>query len=112
VQLAELARLSKGEWDSFKLKKVSLPFLTSQIPSLSLFRPEYQRLALSIYSLIETYNDEMDAYKFNYEKTFDSSLSNNSRNAVLANLENTSQHVVMLSRQIGDRIEQLLKRKK
>lgn len=112
VQLAELARLSKGKWDSFKLKKLSLPFLTSQIPSLSLFKPEYQRLTLSIHALLETYNEEVDAYRFNYEKTFDSSLSNNSRAAVLANLENTSQHVVMLCRQIGDRVEQLLKRKK
>lgn len=112
LQLAEIVRHSKGKWDSFKLKKLSLPFLTSQIPSLSLFKPEYQRLALSIHSLLDTYNDEVDAYKFNYEKTFDSSLSNNSRNAVLANLANTSQHVVILCRQIGDRVEQLLKRKK
>jgi hypothetical protein len=112
LELANIARLSKGKWDSFKLKKLSLPFLASQIPSLSLFRPEYQRLALSIHSLLETYNEEVDAYRFYYEKTFDSSLSNNSRNAVLANLENTSQHVVILCRQIGDRIEQLLIRKK
>jgi hypothetical protein len=112
LQLANLVSLSKDKWDSFKLKKLSLPFLTSQITSLSLFKPEYQRLALSIHALLETYNEEVDAYRFYYEKTFDSSLSNNSHTAILANLKNTGQHVVILSRQIGDRIEQLLKRKK
>lgn len=107
-----LAGLSKGKWDSFKLKKVSLPFLTSQIPSLSLFKPEFQRLALSIRSMLETYNEEVDAYRFYYEKTFDASLSNNSREAILLNLNSTGQHVALLCRQIADRIEQLLQRKK
>jgi hypothetical protein len=104
-QLAVLAGISKGKSDSFKLKKYSLPFLSSQITSLSLFTTEFQRLTHNIYSNLETLNEEVDAYRFNYERTFDLSLSNNSRAAVLLNLDNTSQHVVIMSRQIADRIE-------
>jgi hypothetical protein len=107
-----LALASKGRWETFKLKKFFLPFLSSQITSLTLFTPEFQRLALDIYSKLEMRNEEIDAYRFNYEKTFDSSLSNNSREAVRLNLAMTSEHIINLCRQIGDRISLILERKK
>ena len=57
-------------------------------------------------------NEKIDFYRFNHEKTFDSSISNNSRAAVHLNLTNTSQYIENLSRQVSDQIDVILERKK
>lgn len=57
------------------LKRYTLPFLTSQIPSLSLFSPEFQRLALEIRAKLDMYNEDIDAIWFYSTKSFDSGLS-------------------------------------
>jgi hypothetical protein len=111
-ELQAISALSKGKAESFYFGKYSLPFLSSQIASLYLFTPEFQRLALDILSKVEMLNEKIDFYRFNHEKTFDSSISNNSRAAVHLNLTNTSQYIGNLSRQVSNQIEVILERKK
>jgi hypothetical protein len=53
------------------LKKISIPFLQSQLSSLYLFSPEFQRIALKIISRLAIINEEIDVADFNYRKTFD-----------------------------------------
>ena len=111
-ELQAMSARSKGEAESFYFGKYSLPFLSSQIASLYLFTPEFQRLALDINSKVQMLNEKIDFYRSNHEKTFDSSISNNSRAAVHLNLTNTSQYIENLSRQVSDQIDGILERKK
>lgn len=112
AQLQVLAHHAQGQWEALKLKKYFLPFLSSQITALHLFTPEFQRLTLEIHSKLAIVNEEVDAYRFYYEKTFDSSLSNNSRAAVLSNLRETSRHMEIACRKISNNIELVLQKQK
>lgn len=96
---------------AFKLKKYYLPFLSSQIPSLSLFTPEFQRLTLDIYSRLSLLNEEIDSYKFYYEKTFDPAISGENRKSVRENLNQTSRHIERISRQTADKIGIVIEKK-
>jgi hypothetical protein len=111
-ELRVISAASKGKWESFYFGKYSLPFLSSQIASLYLFTPEFQRLALDINSKVLLLNEKIDFYRLNHEKTFDSSISDNSRTAVHLNLTNTSQYIENLSRQTSDEIDVILQREK
>ncbi len=71
-------------------KKLTLPFLSSQLDRLDLLKPDVQRLALELLSLIATLNQDIEHARFNYERTFDSSLSDTAYGAVKANLDMTN----------------------
>ena len=62
---------TKPKWETLKLKKFNLSFLNSQISSLLLFSPEFQRLAHEILGRVATLNEEIDAARYFHEKTFD-----------------------------------------
>jgi hypothetical protein len=111
-ELQAVSVLSKGKWESFYFGKYSLPFLSSQIASLYLFTPEFQRLALDINAKVHLLNEKIDFYRINHEKTFDSSISNNSLTAVHLNLTNTCKYIENLSRQTSDEIDVILQRRK
>ena len=97
---------------SLSLKKYTLPFLTSQITTLSLFSPEFQRIALDIQVRLARLNEEIDVAWFHYTKTFDSSLSDLNRKIVRANLMNLYRNMVMMCRDIVDKIDIILTRRK
>jgi len=63
--------VAKKPAGTLSLKKISVPFLTSQLSSLYLFSPEFQRLALKICSRVAIINEEIEVAAFNYRKTFD-----------------------------------------
>ncbi len=92
------------------LKKYTLPLLTSHIPSLSLFSLEFQRLALDIRARLEMLNEEIDTAWFHYTKTFDSSLSKNDQAIVRNNLVSSHRSMMLMCREIVDRISDILKR--
>jgi hypothetical protein len=76
------------------IKKYSLPFLNSQLSSLYLFSPEFQRISLKIASRLEIINDEIDTAMFNYKKTFDS-LSTENYAIVLQNYNYSSHQIAI-----------------
>jgi hypothetical protein len=93
------------------MKKYTLPFLTSQIISLSLFSPEFQRLALDIRALLAMLNEEIDVAWFNYTKTFET-MSAQNHAIVRNNLVGSYRAMVMMCRELVDKINLLLTRKK
>jgi hypothetical protein len=84
-----------------QLKKMAAPYLSSQLDSLSLFSPEFQRLALELLALTEVYNEHLEDVRSSFEKTFDSSLSDRSRLAVRINLRNSHQQALGLAKQLA-----------
>lgn len=63
-QLASYAMASSAGDPYLGLKKLTIPFLTSQLSSLSLFSPEFQRVALKICSRLAIINEEIDIAMF------------------------------------------------
>jgi len=94
------------------LKKYTLPFLASQVTSLSIFSPEFQRLALEINAKLALVNAEIDTMWFFYTKTFDSSLSNINREAIYQNMRNSRKNIINISQEICDDIAALVARRK
>jgi hypothetical protein len=93
------------------MKKYTLPFLTSQIVSLSLFSPEFQRLALDIRALLAILNEEIDVAWFNYTKTFET-ISSQNHAIVRNNLVGSYRAMITICREIVDKINLLLTRKR
>jgi hypothetical protein len=93
-------------------KKYTLPFLTSQITALSIFSPEFQRLALEISAKRALINAEIDTTWFYYTKTFDSSLSNINREVIHQNMRSSRKNIIDTSQEICDDIAALVARKK
>lgn len=91
------------------LKKYSAPFLDSQLTSLSIFSPEFQRLALLVLSTLAAINQEIDTAWFNYTKTFDVTGPNHA--IVLGNMNQASLDLAQLCRDACDDITELLARK-
>lgn len=90
------------------LKKLSLPFLSSQVNSLSLFPPEFQRAALEILGELSALNEQIDDARSNFEKSFDSSVSTASRQAVLNNLASSYRSLEGTCRQLAKRISYMV----
>lgn len=101
-QLATLKTITKNK-GALNLKKFQLPFLTSQLSSLYLFTPEFQRLALKICSRVSAINDEVERAMFSYQKAFDTS-SPESHAVLVANLEQSHQSVAIICRPLIDDI--------
>lgn len=93
------------------LKKITLPFLMSQLSSLYLFSPEFQRNALKICSRLTIINEEIDVGSFNYKKTFDS-LSQHDHATVVTNFLESYKNVGVLCRPLIDDVNLLLSMKK
>lgn len=99
-ELRAISQISQRAGRAPGLKKYKLPFLTSQITSLSLFSPEFQRRILQVNARLGMLNDEIDMAWFNYTKTFDSSLSEDNRMIILGNLEQSYQTIMRMCRDI------------
>jgi hypothetical protein len=103
----QAAKTIKPKWETLKLKKFNLSFLNSQIPSLHLFSPEFQRMCHEILGRIATINEEIDVARFYYEKTFDN-LSETNRAIILNNSRQTYEHIRMFAQDTADKIGILL----
>ncbi|HBB98500.1 MAG TPA: hypothetical protein DC054_24220 [Blastocatellia bacterium] len=93
------------------LKKISVPFLTSQLSSLYLFSPEFQRTALKICSRLAIINEEIDVAAFNYKKTFDR-LPQQDHAIVVTNFIHSYRNIFGLCRPLIDDVNLLLSMKK
>ncbi len=88
---------SKKSAGPISLKKIAVPFLISQLSSLYLFSPEFQRIALKICSRLAIINEEIEVAAFNYKKTFDS-LSQQNQTIVVANFLQSYRNILGLCR--------------
>lgn len=93
------------------LKKLAVSFLTAQLSSLSIFPPEFQRLALKVSSRVAIINEEIDSANFQYQKTFES-LSPQNHAIVVENLRQSHQNLERWSRPLIDDVDSLLAMKK
>jgi hypothetical protein len=85
-EIEQLASSAEKRGDSLNLKHYDDPFLTASISSLSLFTPEFQRLALGIHSQLALINGEIDVANGSLEKTFVPSLNEATHAVVRSNL--------------------------
>jgi hypothetical protein len=92
------AQLSQG---SPGVKKYPTPALESAVASVSLFRPDEQRLILEMRTLVSNLESATDeAWRF-FEMTFNSSLTPNDRRRVEINLETAYSQVAQLCERIA-----------
>jgi hypothetical protein len=109
-RLATLKILTRNK-GGLNLRKFQLPFLTSQLSSLYLFTPEFQRVALKICSRVAVINEEVERAMFSYQKAFDAP-SSVSHAILVTNLDQSHQSVAIICRPLIDDINLLLSMKK
>lgn len=112
AQIQQLAGSAEKRGDSLNLKHYDDPFLTASISSLSLFAPEFQRLALGIHSQLTLINEEIDVAQASLEKTFVPSLNEATHAAIRSNLSMSYNHIGAQARRLADLIGRILEKKK
>ncbi|PYS23899.1 MAG: hypothetical protein DMF72_08010 [Acidobacteria bacterium] len=108
-QIASIMALKKPA-GALNLKKISVPFLTSQLSSLYLFSAEFQRIALKICSRLAIINEEIEVAAFNYRKTFDR-LPQQDHATVVTNFLQSYQNIQGLCRPLIDDVNLVLSMK-
>ena len=78
---------------AFGLKKYSLPFLDSNLRSVSLLDIKLQRLVIEIRARLNLINEEIDLNRFYFEKTFDSTLSEENYKIITKNLDENYRNI-------------------
>jgi len=92
---------------ALNLKKYSLPFLKSNMSSISLLDMKLQRLIIQIRTRLNMVNEEIDLNFFYYVKTFDSTLSEDNSAIIKNNLNQSYQNISRQYRMIVDQITRL-----
>ncbi len=74
--LSEVIEYGKADPGAgLSVKKYKLPYLEAKVGELSLFRQEFQRLALEILANLQLFNEEIDEARFYFKLTYDSGVS-------------------------------------
>lgn len=108
-ELSDLSQQSKGTMkNAFHMKKYELPFLTSKMDSLTVFDESFQNKIFEIRSQLNILHEEVDQSRFYFEKSFDSTLTDENHNIIIANLENTYRNISQRSRRLADRVGELI----
>lgn len=92
--------------DSLSLKKHYTPFIDSKLQYLTLFSESSQSYILEVKTQLALLNEEVDQYRFYYQKTFDSTLSSNNRTIITKNIDQLFKNYAHKARMIADRISQ------
>jgi len=92
---------------ALNLKKYSLPFLESNMSSISLLDMKLQRLIIQIRTRLNMVNEGIDLNLFYYVKTFDSTLSEDNSAIIKNNLNQSYQNISRQYRMIVDQITRL-----
>lgn len=109
-QLRAIPAASRELGEGLSLKKFGMPFLSSQVASLHLFSTEFQRAALDLLAHLDAINEQVDEYRVNHARTFDTSLSAENRRLVMVNLGTIMNGVESTGWHILTQSEYLLKR--
>lgn len=92
---------------ALSLKKCHLPFLDSKISDLSLFNMEFQYKIFEIRAQINFLNENIEQSQFFYEKTFDSTLTDQNHKIINNNLTDSYQNISRNAKVIIDLISKL-----
>jgi hypothetical protein len=111
-QLQAFASASRELGQSPNMKKISLPYLTSQVGSLHLFSDEFQRAALEILGDLAVFNEDVESARLNFEKTFDGSISQANQQAIHKNLQSSYRQMEMSCKKIAQRVNYIFETKK
>ena len=88
------------------LPQYGLPFLANQLSQFSICPLDFQRRVLWIKGRLEIINHQMDYLRSQYDKTFDTTIVDASREAVEQNLrngyKNLATQVELIVRSIGE----------
>jgi hypothetical protein len=90
------------------LKKYDLPFIDSQIGQLSKFDPEVRQALLHIRGRLSIINEQIDEARELFRLTYDSSLTRESRQAVMRNIENAYGQIGQQAKMLADLISKTL----
>jgi hypothetical protein len=108
-QLAEGAEPSPPHI-GVRVIKYYAPFLESQVQGLSICPLGFQQAVMQIDADLRIFNDGVDFYSSQFEKTFDSSLAANNRNVVQDNIDRSYDDLARRSERIVREIDHLCKR--
>lgn len=110
-RLAELARqfLASESETAMGLKTHHAPFLDSKLGQLGSFSVEFQSLLLEIHSRLAILNEEIDQYRFYFQQTFSSSISEGNHKLIKQNINGNYIAVHGQARIICDFIDRALK---
>lgn len=103
---AEIVNAPPG--NVLSLKAFNFPFLDSQISNLSLFDAEFQNRILEIKTQVNFINEDIELSRFYFEKTFDSSITEENHEIISKNLKNAYQDVGEKACRIVDSITKLI----
>ena len=107
AEFEQLRKLARKDTIGKNLKKYSLPFLTSQIESLSLFTPTFQRLAFEVLGKLATMNEEVESAQYWLKRSFDP-VEKNKSDLMRGNLFGGYENLAWMSKQLADKITDLL----
>lgn len=109
-QLALVAQqLLVSESGGLGLKTHHAPFLDSKLGQLGSFSVEFQSLVLEIHSRLAILNEEIDQYRFYFQQTFSSNISDVNYNLITQNINGSYMAVRTQARMICDFIDRALK---
>jgi len=100
--LSEVIKPDKRQ--ALTLRKFATPFLDSHIGNLSLYSQDFQLKLFEIKSQLGLLNDQIEDYKFYYQKTFESDISTNNYNIISNNLEECYKSIADKAKTIADAI--------
>lgn len=90
-------------------KKIYIPFLSLNINNLPLLKKDLQIEIAGIYRMVNCLNEEIDNWKYFFNKTFEPNLSTDNYSIVKSNLKNCSEHIAIQSKLIADAISKVKK---
>jgi len=109
-QLAVAAKqLLASEGGGLGLKNHYAPLLEAKIGQLGSFDVEYQRLLLEIHSRLTIVNEEIEQYRFYFQQTFSSDISDVNHKLIIQNIDGSYMAVQTQARMICDFIDRAIR---
>ncbi len=100
-QLKVLHGATRRPGRGLRLVPVALPFLASQVHTISICPIDFQQRMLKLQSQVSLFNSDVEFALRNFERTFDSNLTGENRQAVLMNLEETYENMARRAQEIA-----------
>lgn len=89
------------------LREYAVPFLVAHMADLSIFPISFQAAILRVKGHLDVFNQQVVFLQKQFDRTFDSSLSEENRQAVRANIDNGYQELAEKADQIANGISPL-----
>ena len=91
------------------LKKFSVPFIESNMESLSLFESKFQREILEVLALMNHLNEEIETAMFYYKLTFEPSSMQTNKNIISGNMKRSYAQIQRMCKNVAIKVENILK---